>query len=620
MFLQTNTTFDLPKNAYRQPVHTNGGTRYHAMWTQDFLVVFVTTTVLGLSRSALAQAANSSITLQVPDSYFFPEQTPQDATVPQAFLFPSCGDFALEEATVDEMQDAMVNGSLSAVQLLTCYNERAYQTQAYINTILQVNPDALSIAASLDAERAAGKVRGPLHGIPFAIKDNIASKDKMETTAGSWALLGSVVPRDAFTVSKLRDAGAVLMGKATLSEWADMRSNNYSEGYSGRGGQCRSAYNFTVNPGGSSSGSGVGVGANVFPIALGTETDGSVINPAERNAVVGIKPTVGRTSRSGVIPESTNQDTVGTFGKTVRDATYAFDAIYGPDPRDNASLAQPPESQGYTCQLTNSSVLNGATFGIPWDSFWVYADEEQQATLLSMLDLVSSAGATIVNNTEITDHETLVSPDGWNWDYGTTRGYPNESEYTYVKVDFYNNIAFYLSELENTEMTSVQDLVLYNYDNDGSEGGYPYPGGIPAFYSGQDGLLASLDTNGTYDDLYYTALHFCQSKTRGGIDDALDNNGQQLDALLVPPDVAQSYQIAAQAGYPVLTIPAATHSDSGMPYGLALMQTAWAEDKLIHWGSAIEDLVMTQGKGQGLGRTLPRWRGYRERNIPVINA
>jgi amidase len=176
----------------------------------------------------------------------------------------------------------------------------------------------MTIAAARDKERKQGKVRGPLHGIPFIVKDNIASKDKMETTAGSWALVGSIVPRDAHVVARLRDAGAVLFGKATLSEWADMRSNNYSEGYSGRGGQCRSAYNLTTNPGGSSSGSAVAVAANVVAFALGTETDGSVINPAERNAIVGIKPTVGLTSRAGVIPESEHQDTVGAFGRTVR--------------------------------------------------------------------------------------------------------------------------------------------------------------------------------------------------------------------------------------------------------------------------------------------------------------
>jgi amidase len=168
-----------------------------------------------------------------------------------------------------------------------------------LRSIMEINPDLLEIAEALDIERSQGHVRGPLHGIPFLVKDNIGTKDKMETTAGSWMLLGSVIPRDAHVVHLLREAGAVLMGHATLSEWADMRSNIYSEGYSARGGQARSPYNLTTNPGGSSSGSGAAVSANLVPFALGTETDGSVINPAERNALVGIKPTVGLTSRAG---------------------------------------------------------------------------------------------------------------------------------------------------------------------------------------------------------------------------------------------------------------------------------------------------------------------------------
>jgi amidase len=306
----------------------------------------------------------------------------------------------------------------------------------------------------------------------------------METTAGSWALVGSIVPRDAFVLTKLRDAGALLLGKATLSEWADMRSNNYSEGYSARGGQARSAYNLTLTPGGSSSGSASAVAVNVVPFTLGTETDGSVISPAERNAVVGFKPTVGLTSRAGVIPESAHQDTVGSFGKTVKDATYIIDTIYGVDARDNYTSGQTSKTPegGYTQFLTNYTALSNATFGIPWDSFWVYADADQQAQLLALIDLIASAGATIINRTELPNYKTIVSPDGWNWDYGTTRGYPNESEYTVVKVDFYNNIRDYLSELENTDMHSLEDLVAYNYDNDGAEGGNPWPLGIPAFY------------------------------------------------------------------------------------------------------------------------------------------
>jgi amidase len=441
----------------------------------------------------------------------------------------------------------------------------------------------------------------------------------MQTTAGSWALQGSIVPRDAHVVAKLREAGAILFGKATLSEWADMRSNNYSEGYSGRGGQCRSSYNLTVNPGGSSSGSAVGVAANVFTFALGTETDGSVINPAERNAIVGIKPTVGLTSRNGVIPESTHQDTVGCFAKTVRDATYVLDATYGPDSRDNYTSAQIGKAPagGYARFLTDRHSLTNATFGIPWQSFWIYADKEQQEILLSIIDLIKEAGATIMNGTELPNYQTMVSPDGWNWDYGTTRGYPNESEYTYVKVDFYNNIKTYLSELENTDICSLEDIVAYNYANDGSEGGNPWPLGNPAFYSGQDGFLASLETKGVMNETYWQALNFCQSTSRGGINGALAQgpSGTKLDALLVPPDVGQSYQIAAQAGYPVITIPAGVHSYSGMPFGLALMQTAWREDALVKWASAIEDLQVASGTLYQW--TLPKWLGYLERNIPI---
>lgn len=581
--------------------------------------------ILGTTSSVASCVSGSHSTcildidpLQQPLPYFFP---PQNAAETSAlFPMPQCQGIVLEEATIDQLQDYMGNGLLTSVDLLRCYLRRAQQVDGYINSIIELNPDAEDMAMALDAERAAGRARGPLHGIIFIVKDNIATKDQMETTAGSWALVGSVVPRDAFVVAKLRQAGALLMGKATLSEWADMRSNNYSEGYSARGGQARSPYNLTLNPGGSSSGSAAAVAANVVSFSLGTETDGSVINPAERNALVGIKPTVGLTSRAGVIPESAHQDTVGTFGRTLRDAAYAFDAIYGADLRDNYTSAQIGKTPkgGYMQFLTDRSSLKNATFGLPWDSFWVYADEEQQTQLLSLITLIEGAGGTVLNNTELPNHGTIVSPDGWNWDYGTTRGYANESEYTVVKVDFYNNIKSYLSELQNTQIRGLEDIVAYNYANDGSEGGNAWPLGIPAFYSGQDGFLASLETKGVMDETYYQALAFTQRSTReDGIDAALANDGRPVDALLVPPDVGQTYQIAAQAGYPMITLPAGVHSDTGMPFGLALMGTAWSEGSLLKWASAIEDLQFSTAGA--MRRTLPNWYGYLERNVPVRN-
>ncbi|KAJ0417486.1 amidase signature domain-containing protein [Aspergillus carlsbadensis] len=541
-------------------------------------------------------------------------------------LFPMrpCKGHQLLEASIDDLQALLSTGKLTSVELLQCYLERIYQTNSYLKAILQHNPDALRIASAIDQERSSGRIRGPLHGIPFIVKDNIATKDRMETTAGSWALLGSVVPRDAFAVHKLRQAGAVLLGKAALSEWADMRSNNYSEGYSARGGQCRSAYNLTVNPGGSSSGSAVAVGANLVPFALGTETDGSVINPAQRNAIVGIKPTVGLTSRDGVIPISLNQDTVGCFGKTVRDAVYVLDAIYGVDPRDNATFAQvgktpARDAGGYTQFLADKSALQGATFGLPWESFWALGNDDQIAQLVELIHLLEDAGATIINGTELPHYETIVPPYGWDWDYGSVRGYPNESEYTYVKVDFYNNIRAYLAELDNTNIRSLEDIVRYNRENSGSEGGYPSIN--PAFGSGQDGFEASLASKGIMDETYYQALGFCRRTSREeGIDSALNlnknkNNTTPLDGLLVPADVAQSLQIAAQAGYPAITIPAGTSDKSGMPYGLAILGTAFSEARLVRWASAIEDLQ--RGSGTKLWRSLPQWRGFAGRNVPV---
>jgi amidase len=480
--------------------------------------------------------------LNDPFPYYFPDEDANDL-----FAMPLCKGLRLEEASIDMMQEWMSSGQLTAVDLLTCYTARYDQINWYANSVLQFNPDAMAIAKLVDHERAAGRVRGPLHGIPFLVKDNYATKDKMETTAGFWGLVGNIVPRDAHVVTGLRNAGAVLMGHATLTEWAGMRTTNYSEGYSARGDQTRSPYNLTVNPGGSSSGPAVAVAANQVPIAIGTETDGSIINPAELNAVVGIKPTVGLTSRAGVVPGSHTQDSTGPFGKTVRDAVYALDAMYGPDPRDNRSLEQIGKTPkgGYAQFLTDKSALKGAVFGLPWLSLWNVNTKspDQNGKLAELLALIESAGATIINGTELPSWETTIPQDGWNWDYGTTRGFPNESEFTVVKADFYNDIRAYLAELGNTNLRTLEDIIEYNIANFGSEGGLP--GIHPAFGSGQDNFLMYNETQGVYDEVYYQAKEFVRRTSQEeGIDGALaaippkhPSGKKKLDALLAPPDV-----------------------------------------------------------------------------------
>jgi amidase len=234
-----------------------------------FLFVFI---FVATSWASYAEQRNSTCILNAdPLQQPYPDSFPLQDAAGTAALFPTstCLGVILEEATIDQLQGYMSDGVLTSVDLLRCYLKRVHQVDKYINSVIELNPDAQDIAMALDVERATGRTRGPLHGIPFIVKDNIATKDQMETTAGSWALLGSVVPRDAHVVTKLRAAGALLMGKATLSEWADMRSNNYSEGYSARGGQARSPYNLTLNPGGSSSGSAAAVAANAVSFALG---------------------------------------------------------------------------------------------------------------------------------------------------------------------------------------------------------------------------------------------------------------------------------------------------------------------------------------------------------------
>ncbi|KAL8292475.1 hypothetical protein RQP46_001087 [Phenoliferia psychrophenolica] len=533
-----------------------------------------------------------------------------DEGMDSRFVMPLCNGQVVYEATVTDLQALFKSGKLTSRQLVSCYLARADIIDGSAKTILERNPDALEIADAMDRERREGISRGPLHGIPVLTKDNIATKDKVDTTAGSLILLGSIVPRDAHVIALLRKAGAILLGHSNLSEWADMRGDSYSEGFSERGGQVRNVYNLSQNPGGSSSGSAHGVSANLATIAFGTETDGSVIAPSSRAGIVGFKPTVGLTSRAGVIPESTHQDTVGSFGRTFRDAVIGLEIIAGPDPRDNATLGiQRPEN--YTQFLGNKKDLRGAKFGVPWSRVWESSSTASQLpALLEAIRVLEAHGATVYNHTDY-KYPDVVSDDGWNWDYGAA----NESEYTVVKVDFYNNIATYLSELGNTTIRSLADIIAAD-DRSSLEGGEP--GVNVAFKDGQQSFVDAEATSGLYNVTYIEALAFTRRTSRAeGIDYALthlsDGTSVQLDGLLIPSDPSSAAQnLVSQAGYPCVTIPV-SRDPWGVPFGISLVNTAFSEPKLVKWGSAMDDAL-------GNRRQPPRFLEFNATNIPINGA
>ncbi|KAJ7173969.1 amidase family protein [Mycena crocata] len=526
----------------------------------------------------------------------------------------ACHGHRLEDAGVAQLKSWYDTGALTVRQVVSCYLARIAQVDPYVKAVMELNPDAMNIADNLDRELKAGKRRSDLHGVVALVKDNFATADKMQTTAGSLALVGSIVPRDAHVVHLLRKSGVVILGHAGMSEWADMRSTSYSEGYSARGGQVRNSYNLTQEPGGSSSGSGHSVTTNMVTIAYGTETDGSVISPAERANIVGIKPTVGLTSRAGIIPESGHQDTVGVFGRTVEDAVYALDAIWGFDWRDDATLEQLGKTpDNYIKFVSDKTVLKGMKVGIPWERLWQGTTTSHQIpALLEAVEILKQHGVEVYNNTNYKHVKEIVSPSGWDWSYGPA----NQSEITVVKVDFYNNLAAYLSELGNTTIRSLEDLVAFNEaaNNLIVEGGQPDL--AAAFASGQDGLLASLATKGIENSTYKQALSWCRRTSRAeGIDYALnpvlpDGRLVHLDALLIPSDDnGAGTNIPAQAGYPIITIPIGI-DEWHTPFGLSFVGTAFSEPTLIKLASAAEEAL-------GNRRVKPTYYEYNATNIPV---
>src|SRR6266700_2871979 len=343
----------------------------------------------------------------------------------------------LEEATIGELQAAMASGQLTARRLAEMYLERIQtldKSGPTLNSILEVNPAALEIADALDRERQARGPRGPLHGIPLLLKDNLATADRMQTTAGSLALLGSRPPRDAFVVSKLRDAGAVILGKTNLSEWANFRSTASSSGWSGRGGQGRNPYVLDRTPCGSSSGSAAAIAANLAAASLGTETDGSILCPASLNAVVGIKPTVGLTSRAGIIPIAHSQDTVGPISRTVADAASLLGAITGVDSLDPATQQSDGKFHSDYTQFLDPGGLRGARIGIAREVYFGYCPKAD-AIIGTAIERMRELGAVIIDPADIPTAKQFSSSD---------------SELTVLLFEFKTDLNSYLAGLVNT--------------------------------------------------------------------------------------------------------------------------------------------------------------------------
>ncbi|OJT10452.1 hypothetical protein TRAPUB_13051 [Trametes pubescens] len=503
----------------------------------------------------------------------------------------------LYEASIAELQDGLQKGVFTSVDLVKAYFARIEEVNHQgptLRAVIELNPSALAQAAELDLERQKSGPRSALHGIPILLKDNIATlhSEGMNTTAGSFALLGSVVPRDAHVAAKLRAAGAILLGKANLSEWANFRGIVPS-GFSGRGGQASSPYVPLGDPSGSSSGSGIGAAIGLAAAALGSETDGSIVSPSSVNNLVGIKPSVGLTSRDGVVPISEHQDTVGPMARSVTDAATILSIIAGRDPRDNFTLAQPPVVPDYTRAL-NAEALHGARLGVP-RKFVALLDDMRIAAFNASLATLRARGATIVDPADFPDSDELLA---------------SNNETIVLNTDFKVDVEKYIAGLLEvpTGVKTLADLIAFNTAHADEEL-------IPPFWTDQSQFIAAENT--TVDKGFFDAL--AADKDLGstrGIDAALKEF--KLDALLLPTDIASTPP--AIVGYPIVTVPlgflppdtplspAQPTRESGpnMPFGLSFLGTAFSEFKLISFAFAYEQATHTRLKVRAFPEAIPK--------------
>lgn len=487
---------------------------------------------------------------------------------------PNVKPFDLDEITISDLQDGMQSGKFTARSLVEKYQARIAEIDKQgpaINSVIQLNPDALAIADALDQERKAKGERGNLHGIPVLIKDNIDTADNLMTTAGSLALIGSKPPQDSFVAKKLRAAGAVILGKTNLSEWANIRSSHSTSGWSGRGGLTKNPYALDRNPCGSSSGSGAGVSANLCAAAIGTETDGSIVCPSSSNGIVGIKPTVGLISRSGIIPISHSQDSAGPMCRTVKDAAILLGALTGADPEDAATAESASKSREDYTQFLDANGLKGARIGVARKYFGF--NDAVDALMEQSLDAMRKQGATLVDPADI-----------------DTFGKFDESELLVLMYELKADLNAYLARLgPGAPVRSLKDIIDFNERNRDKE--------MP--YFGQDLFLRAQAKGPLTTPEYVEALAKNRRLARTeGIDALMDK--QRLDAIVAPTGgpawisdlingdhvAGGSSNVAAVAGYPNINVTAGFIF--GLPVGISFFGRAWSEPILIRLAYAFE--------------------------------
>jgi len=488
---------------------------------------------------------------------------------------PTTAAFDLEEATIRALIQDQQAGRRTARQIASAYVARIQaldRNGPALHATIELNPDALTIADSLDADRSAGHLRGPLHGIPVLIKDNIDTADHMTTTAGSLALEGSIAPRDAFIVERLRAAGAVILGKTNMSEWANFRSTHSTSGWSGRGGLVRNPYALDRNPCGSSSGTGAAVAANFATVGIGTETDGSIICPSGATSLVGIKPTLGLVSRSGIIPIAHSQDTAGPMARTVEDAATLLSVLSAADPRDPTTASSSrPETTRFESSL-NADGLRGARIGVARTKFFGYNDAADRLAEAA-IERMKALGAVIVDPADI-----------------PSVGAYDDSELAVLLYEFKTDLNAYLGALgPGAKVHSLADVIAFNEATRDRE--------MPFF--GQELMLQAQKKGSLTEKEYKDALaKDLKLSRKEGIDAVMDR--LHLDAIVAPTgtppwttdlingdhSVGSSTTPAAVAGYPSITVPAGFAY--GQPVGISFIGRAWSEATLIKFAYAYE--------------------------------